>query len=193
MIIPAVSSTFEIGFQGTNIADGDEAKFVYSADAASAASVSCDDDSLSATANSSVANGNATFSLLSSNVTGLLVLCYSFRYAGASSHVQPAPFALFPSIMVAAIRYDGASPNATAVNCSSDITVLGSGFMAFGSATPTSHYCDFEGLSMVPATLVNDSAIRCTRCALCPEHRFTLRHGRAAKLLHPQYTHSVPT
>ena len=87
-----------VAFGGTNLQDGDTAKWVR-ADATSCAST------FDATPAAPVASGAATFSF---GDAAALVLCYKFAYAQQAEPAthSPTPYLLFPEIRLAVIRFD---------------------------------------------------------------------------------------
>lgn len=140
-----------ITFQGVNLDDGDRAKFVR-ADAANCLS------RYDATPWTPVRNNQATFTFGRAARTGLLWLCYKFKFGG---RIPSTPYLLFPGIKVAVVRMDSVSPNAAGTGCSTVLTVDGAGFTALGRETP-SLTCGFDGLGNTTARIFNDTRIMCT-------------------------------
>ena len=144
-----MSSAQEIVFSGVNLQEGDRAKWVV------AGATTCDSAN-DATPFAMVDAGGRTFFTFGATVQQLQ-LCYKFRYAG-SPDASATPYLLFPAVTVAIVRVDHATPPATAIGCSSIVSISGEGFTAAGALTPT---CSL-GASAGVAVLVNDSIVTCT-------------------------------
>ena len=94
-------------------------------------------------------------------VPGPLILCYRFMYAG-KPWMSPSAYIMYPNIRINVVKFDKITPNGTAVNCTSDLTIEGRSFTGLGALTPAVT-CGFgpDGQKM-PATVVNDTHITCT-------------------------------
>jgi hypothetical protein len=100
-----------VAFAGAGLTPGDSAKWVR------AGSDSCDSANDATTAEIMNDDLSATFYF---GAAGPLLLCYKFAYNGT----RPASaYTLFGDVRAAALRFDTVSPRATAVNCSSSLTL----------------------------------------------------------------------
>ena len=147
--VARVSSVQEITFVGVNLQSGDAAKWV------SSSADSCDSANDATPISPVAAGGKASFSL--GGDVQQLQLCYKFRYA--TSGGAATSFLLFPSIKLSLMRVDTATPAATAVGCSSVITILGAGFLATPSLAPA---CTLGSSGVGTAVVVSDTLVRCT-------------------------------
>ena len=106
----------------------------------------------------------ASFSFLRSSA-GLLSLCYQFRYQ-QHVNVPSTAFLLQSGIQATVVAFDDVMPQATALGCSSNLTISGLGFHGFAAASeappPT---CAFGGLGSTAATVIDDTRLTCRTVA----------------------------
>ena len=97
------------------------------------------------------------------------VLCYRHMYmqqpavaSWAPGWADPTPYVMYKDIRLAIMQFTAVLPYGTAVGCSSSVTIWGKGFMGLGADTPlTSSACNFVGLGLAAATILNDTHITC--------------------------------
>jgi len=186
------NAAMRVYLHGQNLMTGDQAKWVHP----NASSCSSEYDLTRPQTLTSLGNGSVYGVFHFPDEALIAVLCYRFNYdeqvpAGpwVLGYAPPTTYMLYPSIRLSLIRIVSMLPRATAIGCSSTLTIRGQGFNSLysplltgvlGDIDPPTPTCSFANFgpnvsTSWPAVVINDTMMTCVTPAPSTLGNYPLR------------------